>query len=87
MSLSTRVAERVKAAQPSTVLADIVAAPFYALGWVVFWVLVVIGGVWRWSMAAIALGWFEAREQATRREVGTNRWPVRARVRRAHGPS
>lgn len=80
--LSRRVGHRADRERESTLLMDILAAPFYVTGWLVFWMLVVLGGGARWCWAAVELGWVEARASATSRNVGLRRWPVKPKAKR-----
>lgn len=60
-------------------LLDILVAPFYALGWAVFWVLLLITETSRLGIAAVQLGWLDARAKAQARQIAVDRWPVRPR--------
>jgi len=58
---------------------DLLLAPLYALGWVVFWVTLVVSETLRLSWAAVRLGWADAREGARARQIAVDRWPTRAK--------
>lgn len=97
VSLADRITEEIEMAPPRTVepgrvVASGIGACFWAVGWVAFWVLAVVGGVMRavraaagWCAAGVRLGWLDAREQAARRNFAPERWPTRARKPRAAG--
>lgn len=58
---------------------DIVLSPFWAVGWVVFWVLLGLGAAVRLGEAAVRLGWMDARDTAQSRQIAVDRWPVKPR--------
>lgn len=84
--LARRVSARARLAGGPWVL-DLVAFVFYIIGALAFWSLVLTGGVVRWCLAAVWLGWLEARESALGRGLDASRWPVRAREPKRRAPS
>ncbi len=84
--LSHRAREEASFPLAATVL-DLLLAPLYALGWVVFWVILIATETFRLSWAAVRIGWQDARESARTRRIAVDRWPARARVKRPSGGS
>lgn len=75
--LSRRIADQAKSAPSGAILLDLIYAPFYAIGWVTFWMFVVLGGTTRNITASVKLGFLDARTQAQERQIAADRWPVR----------
>lgn len=96
-TLAERITEELELAprrnfEPGKAAASAVGAPFWAVGWLAFWSLAVIGGAMRtvraavgWCAFGVKLGWLDARAQATRKDFATERWPTRPRKPRAAG--
>jgi len=57
------------------ILLEVIGAPFYVLGWLVFWV--VVGGLRGviWVAIAVKFGWMDARKSAQARGVTMPVWP------------
>lgn len=84
--LSHRVRTQAGQFSPGATLLDILLAPFWLAGWVVFWVLLFLTEAGRLGFAAVQVGWQDARARAQARQVATDRWPVRPRKPKArHG--
>jgi hypothetical protein len=81
--LSSRAREHAREHRVS--LLDVALAPLWALGWLAFWVMLVLTEGGRLVSAAVQLGWSDARAKAQAREVAVSRWPTKPRKAR-HGP-
>lgn len=74
---SYRVRAQVRHLAIGATLLDVALAPFWLLGWVVFWVLLFVTEASRLTFAAVRVGWADAREKAQARQIAVDRWPVR----------
>ena len=75
--LSYRVRAQVRHLTIGATLLDVVLAPFWLAGWVVFWVLLFVAEASRLTVAAVRVGWTDARQKAQARQIAVDRWPVR----------
>lgn len=80
--LSSRIGAESRRSSTGPRFLDVVGMPFYVVGLLAFWTLVVAGGVARWCVAGVRLGWVEARRSAQGRGFDAQRWPVRPRAKR-----
>lgn len=85
--LSYRVRAQVRHLAIGATLLDVVLAPFWLLGWVVFWVLLFVTEASRLTFAAVRVGWKDARDRAQARNIALDRWPVRLKPAKAAGGS
>lgn len=80
------ITEAAAQVRPGRVLLEVVAAPFYVLGWLAFWL--VVGGVRAvvWLGMAVKFGWVDARDTAAARGLTMPVWSSgRAEVGRGVG--
>lgn len=61
MSFADRVAVRALEVRPGRIVVTVLAAPFYALGWLLGLVVAAV----MWIVAAVQLGMSDARERRT----------------------
>ena len=86
-TLELRLTQRVRehAREHRISLLDVLLAPLWALGWVTFWLLLGLTEGGRLVVAALRLGFTDARARVQAREVAVSRWPTKPRKAR-HGP-
>lgn len=65
--LSERITAEAQQIRVGRALLDLLGAPFYVIGWLVFWVTLGSVAAGRWAFAGMRLGWKEARERAEAR--------------------
>lgn len=81
--LSHRVRGEARRLNIGASVLDVVLSPLWLLGWVVFWVLLGLSEAGRLGVAAVRVGWMDARERARARQIATDRWPVRPKPAKA----
>lgn len=64
-----RIRAEVEQINVGRALLSLAAAPFYATGWALFWLLVGTLTVVKWIWAALTLGFLDARDRAVQRGV------------------
>ena len=69
------ITQAARQVQPSKILLEIIATPFYILGWLTFWL--VVGGARAvvWVVVAVKFGWIDAAETAAARGMTMPVWP------------
>ena len=70
--LAGRVAIEAARVRPGRALLTVLAAAFWALGWLAAAVFTVVGVAVRWSVAAVLVGWADGRAM-----TGGRRGPAR----------